>query len=160
MKPVSKKTVFLIGIICSSVFWIYGYSIIERYTSREVAKEVIQDTIICMEDSFTVKDFVLELHLQKIKHPDIVLRQACLESAFFSSYLWRRNNNPFGFRYKEEYLLFNDWRSSIAYMKQWQDKYYKEGNYYDFLERRGYAEDTLYTEKLKCLDISDLRNLK
>ena len=47
---------------------------------------------ICREDSFSVKDFVLELHLQKIKYPDVVLRQACLESGFFTSKIWKEKN--------------------------------------------------------------------
>lgn len=114
----------------------------------------------CAEDTFSIRDFVLELHIQEVRHPDIVLRQACLESAWFTSPAWRKNHNPFGFRYNGEYILFNDWKSAIGYMKSWQDKYYKGGDYYLFLERRGYAEDSCYVETLKKMDLGNLKSVR
>jgi len=111
----------------------------------------------CVIDTFCVKDFILELHIQDIKHPEIVLRQACLESSFFTSSLWRRANNPFGFFYKGEYLTFNHWKDAVDYYKTWQNKRYEGGNYYLFLDRIGYAEDSLYEIKVKNINLNTLR---
>jgi len=124
----------------------------------------IADTI-CLEDSFSVKDFVLELHLQGIKYPDVVLRQACWETGFFSSKIWREKNNPFGLYHTidsihGEYILFNDWRSAITYYKEWQDKRYKGGDYYEFLIKVGYAQDSNYVHSVKGIDLSNLKNIK
>ena len=120
----------------------------------------------CIDTTFSVKDFVLELHLQNIKYPDIVLRQACQESAYFTSPIWKEKNNPFGFYHSidsvhGEYILFNDWRASITYMKSWQDKRYKSGeDYYLFLSRIRYATDTNYIEALKKINLNILRKQK
>lgn len=124
-------------------------------------KEIIEnkDSIVCKEDSFTVKDFVLELHIQGVKYPDIVLRQACWESGFFTSAVWKKKNNPFGFYCKDGYIMFNDWKSAIAYMKTWQDKNYKSGSYYDYLLKIGYASDTSYIDHVKSIDLSNLRGM-
>lgn len=116
----------------------------------------IEIDTICTDTSFNIKDFVLELHLQKIKYTDIVLRQACLETGFFTSYVWRTKNNPFGFYYDGDYILFNDWRDAVTYYKEWQDRKYKGGNYYEFLENVGYAEDTTYTERVKNINLKNL----
>lgn len=114
----------------------------------------------CMEDSFNIKDFVLELHIQEVQYPDIILRQACLESSWFTSYVWKTKHNPFGFRNKDGYILFNDYKSAISYMKDWQDKYYKGGEYYRFLEDRKYSEDSCYVETLKKMDMNNLKYVK
>jgi len=160
VKTVDKIFIGLIFAFLGICACLLTDNIKSRFASKEVTK--IKDTVIvCQEDSFTVRDFVLELHLQKIQYPDIILRQACLESNFFKSVCWRKKNNPFGFCGKDGYIIFNDWRSAISYMKEWQDKYYKgSGSYYDFLSKRGYAIDSNYVSKLKALDISDLRNIK
>jgi len=154
-------TILVIG---NMFFWA-GMYVTKRVLTKDVTavKEVILP--ICEEDSsnyFTVKDFALELLLQEIKHPDIVLRQACLESGFFTSLIWRTKNNPFGYFYNGDYVTFNDWKSAISYCKTWQDKYYKNDNenYYNFLERVHYAEDSNYVCALKNIDLNNLRNLK
>jgi hypothetical protein len=59
--------------------------------------------------------------------------------------------NIFGFRVKSGYLNFDHWTGCVDYYKTWQDKYYKGGDYYEFLRDIGYAEDTNYINKLKSL---------
>jgi len=121
----------------------------------------VADTICNDDTTFNFKDFVFELHLQGIKYPDIVLRQACLESGYFTSKIWREKNNPFGLYHTidsthGEYILFNDWKSSVAYYKSWQDKRYKGGDYYEFLEKVGYAKDTAYLDAVRSIDLRNL----
>lgn len=153
-------------VLIGFLFAIFVFLIANYFENRKKPKEIIAiiDTdTICTEDSFSVKDFVLELHLQGIKYPDIVLKQACLESGYFTSGIWEKKNNPFGFYVSidsthGEYILFNDWRSSVAYYKGWQDKRYKGGDYYEFLDKIGYAIDTTYLEKVKNIDLRQLED--
>jgi len=98
-----------------------------------------------------------------IKNPEIVTRQAILETGGFEC----RNcsldrNNIFGFRYEGKYLRFPSWRESVDYYLRWQRKYYDGRDYYDFLEciwkhRDGrcarYASDPDYVDKLKRIKL-------
>lgn len=150
-------------LLIALIVWVMicaGFVAYEFYKNTIIIRQdnpVQKEAIICPEDSFSVKDFVLELHIQEVKYPDIVLRQACLESTWFTSPVWKKRHNPFGFCYKGEYITFNDWKSAISYMKDWQDKYYKGGEYYRFIERIGYAQDCCYVETLKKMDMNNLK---
>jgi hypothetical protein len=98
-----------------------------------------------------------------IKNPDIVARQAILETGGFEC----RNcsldgNNVFGIRYEGKYLRFASWRDSVDYSLRWQRKSYAGGDYYDFLDciwlhRDGrcarYASDPNYVDKLKRIKL-------
>lgn len=147
------------------IAWIIGigsWITYEFHGDADIPKpyDHVQVIDTCIEDTFNIRDFVLELHIQGIKYPDVILRQACLESGWFTSLAWRKNNNPFGFVGKDGYILFNDWKSAIAYYKTWQDKYYKSGDYYLFLEKIKYATDTNYVATLKSMDLSNLKSMK
>ena len=87
-----------------------------------------------------------------IKHPQIVLKQVRLETGNLNCKGCSLDyNNLFGFYYKGAYLKFDGWKESVAYYKRWQDKYYKGGDYYQFLINIGYATDKNYINKLKKL---------
>lgn len=141
---------------------IVAFLCIFYYTRKEdpIVLKTDEEINICADDSFTIKDFVLELHIQEVQYPDIVLRQSALESGWFTSLAWKTKNNPFGFRYKGEYLMFNNWHCAIIYMKDWQNKYYKGGDYFQFLQASGYAEDTNYVETLKGMNLDNLKKIK
>lgn len=152
---------YLVGLFLIGAFCFATFKFSERFGIESPKNAAtIGEINVCAGDSFTIKDFVLELHIQKIQYPDVVLRQACLESGWFTSLAWRKNNNPFGFRVKDGYILFNDWKSSISYMHDWQDKYYKGGDYYLFLDRICYAADTNYVVTLKNMDLNNLKNIQ
>lgn len=89
------------------------------------------------------------IRLKEIKYPEIVIKQALLESGSFTSNVFNTCNNLFGFRTASGYLKFRNWRGSVDYYADWQNRKYKKGNYYDFLRRVGYAEDSTYVQKLK-----------
>jgi hypothetical protein len=92
-----------------------------------------------------------ELERQQIQHADIVLRQVIVETGWLKcTHCSLQNNNIFGFMTSAGYLKFEDWTEGVAYYKRWQDKYYKGGDYYDFLDRIGYARPA-YTAYLKSL---------
>jgi flagellum-specific peptidoglycan hydrolase FlgJ len=83
------------------------------------------------------------------KHPDIVTAQSRLETGNYTSFSCTNRKNLFGLRYNHKYLIFNTWKESCdAYMTKIQYKYVS-GDYYEFLERLGYATDKEYINKLK-----------
>lgn len=87
-----------------------------------------------------------------VKHPEIVYAQAILETGYFKSKVHTRNNNLFGLynSEKKEYHKFNHWTESIVKYKEWiQHRYKPPNNYYEFLQRIGYAKDPNYITKLK-----------
>jgi hypothetical protein len=53
----------------------------------------------------------------------------------------------------KKYHTYTNWVESVKAYKLWQDKYYKGGNYYDFLDSIGYAEDGKYTSNLKQIKL-------
>ena len=114
-------------------------------------------TILCLVSSFKVHSQTLDsvysaLVQSEIKHPQIVLKQVKLETGNLKcSKCSQDYNNLFGFFYKGAYLKFDTWEESVAYYKRWQDKYYKGGDYYQFLINIGYATDKNYINKLKQL---------
>jgi len=108
----------------------------------------------------TKEEVYKELIRQEVKHPDIVLAQLRLESANFTSKLYKANRNFAGMklaktrnttakgeRYGHAYYLH--WKDCVKDLKIWQDCYYHGGCYYDFLETIGYAESEEYINKLK-----------
>ncbi len=91
-----------------------------------------------------------------IQHKDVVLKQSILETGWFKSYNCRVRHNLFGFRHKTKisdnnkmgYFIFTDWKGSVEYYEEWQNKYYKGGDYFTFLKNIGYATDPEYIKKL------------
>lgn len=112
-------------------------------------------------DSTTLNEVYKELVRQEVKHPEIVLKQVIQETGHLKcTNCSMDKNNLFGFYYKKKYLYFVDWKQSITYYKRWQDKHYKEGDYYAYLNclwtnSKGscvrYATDPEYTNKLKTI---------
>ena len=101
-----------------------------------------------------------EINKQGIKKPDILMRQAMLETMWLKcEECSLRFNNIFGFRHKsaikegnpQGYLEFETWQDCIYYYKSWQEEKYDSGCYYTFLEEVGYAESQKYCETLKVL---------
>lgn len=91
-----------------------------------------------------------ELKKNNIKHPNIVLAQAKLETGNFTSKVSKTHNNLFGLRKGKKYRSFSHWTESVkAYKNLIQDNRYTGGNYYAYLKKIKYAEDKAYIDKLK-----------
>jgi hypothetical protein len=88
-----------------------------------------------------------------IQHPEIVIKQAVLETGWFKSPFLMTRNNIFGFR-KNKYMRFNNWKECVDYYKTWQEKRYKNNSedYYKFLVRIKYATN-LYPIQLKKIKL-------
>lgn len=112
---------------------------------------------------FNIDSIRTELVKQDIKHPNIVLKQIILETGWLKcTHCSLDSNNLFGFWYMKAYKRFDNWKDGVIYLKRWQDKWYKGGSYYAFLEcvRKHtdgtcmrYATDPLYIDKLKGIRI-------
>jgi uncharacterized FlgJ-related protein len=108
-----------------------------------------------------VKDYIEHCG---IANPEIVYKQAILETGNFKSRLFKEDNNLFGMKYPRNRpttaigvndngsAIYYSWEHSILDYMIWQNKYYKSGDYYKFL-KRVYAEDSVYVRKLKAVKL-------
>jgi hypothetical protein len=130
------------------------------YVPDEYSGDFTND-IICKTDSIksikpelTVDNVLKYIIKLDIKHPLIVLKQAVYETGWFKCINCSLDeNNLFGFRRTKDYLKFNHWTESVEFYKEWQSKYYKEGDYYQFITKIGYAEDSNYINRLKSIKL-------
>lgn len=81
-----------------------------------------------------------------VKHKEIVLKQAKIETGY-----GRTNNkyNLFGFMYKGKLIKYNSYEDCVIAYKAWQDRKYKSGCYYAFLQKVGYSTNPKYITALK-----------
>ncbi|MBO5612413.1 MAG: peptidoglycan DD-metalloendopeptidase family protein [Prevotella sp.] len=91
------------------------------------------------------------LNRHDVKHKEIVLAQALLETGYFSSRVCLENNNLFGLRRPSngKYYKFANWEESVKAYRDYVQYKYKGGDYYSFLNKIGYAEDSQYINKLR-----------
>lgn len=95
-----------------------------------------------------------------IKEPKIVMVQSVLETGHFRSENCLKYNNLFGLynSHRKEYFKFNHWTESVKAYHDLIQYRYKEGDYYKWLNKIGYAEDPNYTKKLKKILKRDYTN--
>ncbi len=104
-----------------------------------------------------VKDTVYAYILKyDIKHPEIVLRQAILETGWFRAPFLMSRNNLFGFRASKKYMCFDSLEECVAYYKTWQQERYTnpEENYYHFLHRIRFSRAQDYITILKRINLA------
>mgnify|MGYP003186019212 CR=1 FL=1 len=114
----------------------------------------------CVDTSFLsqeLNDSILYLALvhYEIKEPKIVLAQAKLESANYTSSIFKRKNNFLGLynSKKRQYFEFDHWSECILAYKKMIEYKHKDGeDYYHFLHRIGYAEDPAYLDKVRKIE--------
>lgn len=138
-----KKIVIILILLLT--YYPLHYSIIRQEVSYidEIMKE---------RTSLTLENVMKEILINNIKFSDIVISQVILETGYLTSRKAIEDNNLFGY-YSNKSMIFNNWMESVKYYKEWQDKYYRGGDYYTFLSKIGYAEDLNYINKLKSLII-------
>jgi len=83
-------------------------------------------------NTFSPDNLKLELTKQGVKHPDIALAQAKIESDHFRSPIFKENNNLFGMKLPSSrrttaiganrgHAKYKDWVDSVKDYKLWQD---------------------------------------
>lgn len=156
-----KKKVLIILIISIVFGFATGYSLHHLIHFNQKQEEMV----LLPEHPFYLLDEVNEEVLYNtLKHydfpnPAIITAQAVLESGNFKSKLCKDNNNLFGLYNSRtmSYFKFDSWISCVFAYKQFiLSKYNPEEDYYKFLDRIGYAEDSLYESKVKELELDIL----
>ena len=119
-----------------------------------------QDVEVCDTSFLNVNelnDSILYLALvhYDIKYPKAVLAQAKLESGNYTSSHYRNRNNFLGLynSRRKEYFRFNHWSECILAYKDMVEYKLREGeDYYQFLDRIGYAENPNYIRLVKQIE--------
>lgn len=151
-----KKLIKSFGILIFFLILFLGKPInssINLFDSDLFVTDTIESNIVecsILNLPLTLENVIIMLKRYDIKHPEVVVRQIQLETGHLKSKGATIDNNLFGFR-KQNYMTFDNWVESVEYYKRWQDKKYKGGNYYTFLQNVGYAKDSLYIQKLKSI---------
>ena len=143
----------LVSIIVGS----YLLGAINWTTQAEVIDPATDKQEVAFEDS--VYQYILFLN---IKHPEVVFKQAKIESGNFKSKVFRENNNMFGMKipYKRAnivggenlgYAVYNNWQESIIDYALYQTYSAKGMNKEQYIQHLGasYAEDPDYKSKVK-----------
>lgn len=142
-------------------------AVIDFSGSSKDVKEVIEyglpkpheiaDTVLL--EPFSEANLIKEINRKHILYGNVVYAQARLETGNFKSEVFKKNNNLFGFVGKNGYIKYTSWQKSVEDYKQWQYNRWRGStlgsnteSYYAFLEKVGYAEDSLYTEKLRRME--------
>lgn len=97
----------------------------------------------------TTEQVERELRKQNVPHADIVLAQARLETGNFTSRRCREDKNLFGIKRGKRYAKYRRWQDSVADYKERISSRYKQGDYYTFLRKIGYAEEKEYIQKVR-----------
>ena len=128
--------------------WLFGLILISAFSAN--AGDSIISTNLVKTPELTIENLKIILKQEKVKHADVVLQQAIVETGWFKcTHCSLSRNNIFGFYYKKKYLVFTDWVDCVRYSKRWQDRHFKGGDYYKFLEDVGYATNPKYVSDLK-----------
>ncbi len=128
--------------------WLFGLIFICAFNANAGDSTVSANSVKTPE--LTIENLKIVLQQEKVKHADVVLQQAIVETGWFKcTHCSLSRNNIFGFYYKKKYLVFSDWVDCVRYYKRWQDRHFKGGDYYKFLEDVGYATNPKYVSDLK-----------
>lgn len=122
--------------------------------------------------SFSIDNMYKALLYLEVKQPEMLIRQAYLETGGFTSELWINYNNPFGMKHGWKrpnksygrvmepvgYAGYTHWSDAVRDMKLFQQYWEQYGwdldNAYEvFLVKLPYATDKHYIRKLNSLNI-------
>jgi hypothetical protein len=101
------------------------------------------------------------MRVYQLESPETVLATVILETGWIEcTDCSLKMNNLFGFRSSNDYISFKNISECLAYMKKWQNSYYRpwkakhpDGTYYQFLTFVKYAQDMpRYVRNVKSLE--------
>lgn len=143
-----------VGLICGGLLFSVCHNCVcnEPHVPEDTAI-VLEQPEFFLQDTVSIEGIYAACDYYGIQYPDIVVSQAILETGFFKSDLCLNRNNLFGLFNSRtmDFYAFDHWTESVKAYKNKVQYRYKEGDYYDWLEHIGYAEDTLYVSKLKTI---------
>ena len=134
-----------VGALC--VLWFQSMRSQSERMEGEVASVVWRQNHFLLSN----ENLLNELRAQGVHFPEIVVAQAILETGNFKSAACSNKNNLFGLRKKDgTYMSFEHWTDCVAAYKLYIQRWEKcPEDYYQYLNDLGYAEDSLYTQKLR-----------
>ena len=162
-------------LIATILIFILSLSLVFYNTSTRIEKKRVEAQVMIIMsqqtqfDTIKLINKIKELHFQ---FPWIVYGQAVLETNNFKSRIFLENSNLFGMKEATQRItLSKGSQSSFAYYNNWMDSLYDyafysalylsklstEEEYYNYLSQF-YAEDSLYTNKLRNLITIDIIN--
>jgi len=154
----NKLTIPLIIVSCMWISLVWGHWAIVEQKDAAISNlkcdstyhaQVIESQNMEINALFNPYNLYAKIQQYKIKSPQIVYKQAILETGNFTSRAFFERNNLFGFT-TDTLLSFNTWIDCVKYYKRWQDKHYNDNiGYYNFLKEYNYSGDTNYVEHLK-----------
>lgn len=144
------KRIILIILFCFVSMSFHDVNIMPKQQNVEIC-----DTSFL--DANELNDSILYLALvhYEVKHPKAVLAQAKLESGNYTSSHCRNRNNFLGLynSRRKEYFKFNHWSECILAYKDMVEYKLRAGeDYYQFLDRIGYAENPNYVRLIKQIE--------
>jgi hypothetical protein len=156
---IKNNILSLVLIVISFIIIIFQFNI-DLKLELIIEKIDYKDTSIIKIDSvkeLTLENLFLEIKKDSLDSPEIVLAQAVQECGWdLNSYNARKRNNLFGFRNRNSItksnplgnMYISSWPESVLKYKKLQKRKIKGEDYYHFLKRIGYAEDSTYNEAL------------
>ena len=143
---VARKLLFM------TLIGITAYFVLKNTMFKQPIPEIRKPSIIVDTvriEVFSEANLIRYMNILEIEYPNIVLAQAKLESGNFTSNRFKQYNALFGFQTSNTNIIkYKSWKESVINYKNWQMRRLKDGeNYYDFLVRVKYSEDS----KKKCV---------
>lgn len=150
----------LIGALFMVLILVIGDAVDPRVENSDIPVKLEQPEFF-LSDTVNIALLADACKYYKLDHIDIVITQAILETGYFRSNICKKYNNLFGLynSSKQDYYKFNHWTESVQAYKELIQHRYKNGDYYSWLERIGYATDSQYVNKLKILNKKWQKNL-
>ncbi len=153
--------------LCLSAIIAISYSV-GRFNQVNHLNPYEREFIIYLDQKyFSEENLIKVLESKNINKPHIVLAQAKLETANFTSDIFRNNHNLFGMKeaktrpttnlgVKRGHAYYKNWESSVEDYAYWQAssgfaKVTSDEAYYNLLNQKRYAEDPNYISKVKPL---------
>lgn len=152
MKQRIFNVIIVSAIVILGISQYYYYSISNNSPDKVDVISLDQPEFLLSERP--EEDLMKVLNYYDVKHPKIVYAQAILETGHFRSKVCQEYNNLFGLYNSstKDYYKFSHWSESVvAYINYIQYRYKPPNDYYEFLERIGYAEDVDYIKKVKSI---------
>ena len=163
LKPIQVSNLLLLmiaGLLLSATFFLglmCGTTTTKKITNVTRTDYVNLDTL-----SFTEDNLRLVLAHYDVWFPEVAYKQSKIETANWTSKIFKENNNGFGHRVHPRrwkgvempftnrgHLVFSHWTKSVEHYKLWQVANYDREQYISFIGRIGYAEDENYLSKIR-----------
>lgn len=156
----------VVGITIMTAFVEVGFKVNNKLkTEFKVPKDFYSNYDVVGDSTLDDATLYNHLLLMRVSHPKVMFCQAKIESANYTSDLFKRNSNMFGMKKstnrvttagdgRGEYKWYPNWRESVTDYAFWQlthnaDKMTQD-EYIKFLGKI-YAEDPKYTSKVREL---------